>query len=779
MTFSLRPYQTEMVEQTRQRISAGARTILECLPTGGGKTALTGYMLKSASEKGHRCWFIVHRRELVKQSVITFNRVGLAHGIIAAGFPSDPRQAVQVCSIDTLRRRFDRLTPPKVIVWDECFPAGTPVDGRPIESLRPGDMVRSFNHQTGRVEIRPVVRLFRSSPRYVAEVRLSNGRSIACTPGHPFWSTSRSCYVPAQDLTCLDVVAGIIGKHDEHNAMQGVRCERRYHHQVSEGQGANREVVLLEGMQLGVSIAGLVRNHGENEPQVCIGTDDGAQPHAPGDGAREGSHFAASDGMEASQAGRQRARPDYSPGGARRRLGMGDGDDRPNRHSWLRHPNALQIGRGEPGPEGSGRGRRIQPLLTGAAGAGPEEGELAECARVESVTIYERGSGPGFARLCPEGAVYNIEVEGNHNYFAHGVLVHNCHHVGAKSWADVHAAFPDAIHIGLSATPERLDGVGLGQWFQTMVTGPTVRDLISQGFLAPYRLFAPSGVNLSGVHTRAGDFAQDEVAQIMDKPAITGDAVAHYQRLSSGRRAVAFCCSIQHSEHVVQAFRNAGIPAAHLDGETDNVVRDATIKKFERGEIMVLSNVGLFSEGFDLPAIETCILLRPTQSLGMYLQQCGRALRPCDGKTEALILDHAGNSGRHGLPDDIREWSLQGRAKRKKKNQDDGPPVRTCAKCFAALNLAAKVCVFCGAPVEIQAREVEQRDGELEEVQRREERKQQIRAQARAETLDDLIAIGRSRGYRSPERWAAAIFHYRQQKRAASYIAKNIQGAGL
>ena len=378
MAFHLRPYQATIVADIRSRMRRGCHSILCQSPTGSGKTAFTAYMLHTAASKGMSSFFIVHRRELIKQCIRTFRTAGLKAGIVASNFPEDNNQLVQIASIQTLTKRFQKLRTPKLVVWDEV------------------------------------------------------------------------------------------------------------------------------------------------------------------------------------------------------------------------------------------------------------------------------------------------------------------HHICAGSWSKMYANYPDAFHVGLTATPERLDGSGLDTYFKEMVTGPSVKWLIENKWLAPYRLFAPGGISTAGLHTRMGDFAKDELNKAADKPTITGDAIKHYLKHAAGKRAVVFCVSIEHSKHVVEQFRLAGIPAAHVDGETDMMERDSAIERFERGEIKVLSNVDLFGEGFDLPAIEVAILLRPTQSLGLFLQQCGRVLRPCLGKKEAIILDHAGNTMRHGLPDEDRQWTLAGRERNKGGKGEENVSVRICPVCFAA-----------------------------------------------------------------------------------------------
>jgi len=240
------------------------------------------------------------------------------------------------------------------------------------------------------------------------------------------------------------------------------------------------------------------------------------------------------------------------------------------------------------------------------------------------------------------------------------IVFDECHHIGAASWDALFHRFPRAKVLGLSATPWRLDGQGLGRWFEHMVTGPTVAELIEQGSLSPYRLFAPAMPDLSGVGTAAGDFKRDALSAAMDKPQIVGDAIAHYNRLCPGKRAVAFAAGVDNSKRIAAQFVAAGIPAEHVDGSMSAEARDAAVERFKAGQTLVLSNADLFGEGFDVPAIEAAILLRPTKSLSLHLQQVGRALRPLPGKTEAIILDHAGNSLRHGLPDHERALTSLG-----------------------------------------------------------------------------------------------------------------------
>lgn len=353
-----------------------------------------------------------------------------------------------------------------------------------------------------------------------------------------------------------------------------------------------------------------------------------------------------------------------------------------------------------------------------------------------------------------------------HKYPSPDLIVWDeCHHIAAGTWSKIYDAYPNAFHIGLTATPERLDGRGLSDHFQNMVEGPSVKYLIDNDYLADYKLYMPSNIDLTGVKRSMGDYNRSQLNDILDKPTIIGKAVNEYKKYAANKRAVVFCASVKHSEHTVAAFNVSGIPAKHLDGKTPTAERDYAIRQFANGTIKILSNVDLFSEGFDVPAMEAVILLRPTQSLALYLQQIGRVLRYIPGKT-AIILDHVGNVLRHGLPDEDRVWSLNGREKNTK--QQIGPSIRVCKNCFAAQLPGSTSCKYCNCEFEIQSREIDEQDGELTEVNPellKWKKKRARQQQGMAQTKQDLVELAKNRGYKNPHGWAHMIFQARQRKK--------------
>ena len=349
------------------------------------------------------------------------------------------------------------------------------------------------------------------------------------------------------------------------------------------------------------------------------------------------------------------------------------------------------------------------------------------------------------------------------------IIVDECHHSAAGTWGKILAAFPAAIRLGFTATPERLDGKGLADAFDCLIRGPEVGWLIEQGFLTQPKYFAPPNqLNIDSLHMRGGDYARDELSAMMDKPSITGDAVAHYKRICNEAPAVAFCASVAHAKHVAQAFNEAGYRAATIDGTLDRVQRRQRVRGLADGSIQILTSCEIISEGFDIPVVSAAILLRPTKSLGMHLQQVGRVLRIAPGKRHAYILDHVGNCLRHGLAEEERDWSLEGRKKRAKKgSDDDAPPVRQCPKCYAC-HVPVPHCPECGHTYEIKTREIEQKEGELVELDLALMARIKQQEQGQARTFEELIALGLKRGMRRATVgfWAAKILQARKIKTA-------------
>ena len=297
------------------------------------------------------------------------------------------------------------------------------------------------------------------------------------------------------------------------------------------------------------------------------------------------------------------------------------------------------------------------------------------------------------------------------------IVIDEAHHAVAGTWKRVIEALPRARLLGVTATPCRTDGQGLGDVFDTLVLGPTMLELIELGNLVRPRVFAPPmAVDLANAAHKGGDFDPAAAAELLDKPSVTGDAVDHYRKLAPGKPAIVFCSSVKHAEHVAADFRAAGFRFEVVTGDMDDDLRDERIMGLGDRRLHGICSVDVLSEGTDVPAAEVAILLRPTESESLYLQQVGRVLRPAEGKEFGLVLDHVGNVARHGLPHSDREWTLEGRKRGKRSTESEQTiRVQQCPKCYLAHEPAA-CCPGCGHVYEVQSRQIQQRDGELQEI---------------------------------------------------------------
>jgi DNA repair protein RadD len=357
------------------------------------------------------------------------------------------------------------------------------------------------------------------------------------------------------------------------------------------------------------------------------------------------------------------------------------------------------------------------------------------------------------------------------------VIVDEAHHATAGSYLKVLQAYPRARILGVTATPVRTDGAGLDEIFDDLILGPSISELIRDGYLVTPTVYAPPiGIDLAGVRKQLGDYDRRELGNRIDKPKITGDCIEHYRRLSPGEPAIAFCVSVDHAEHVASEFRSAGIRAVRVDGAMDDSARKAAIEGLGNGTVDVLTSADLIGEGVDVPRCSVAILLRPTYSEALYLQQVGRALRPFSGKSRALVLDHVGNCMRHGLPDDDRSWSLDG-ARRTGPRDGSGPVVRVyqCKKCYFVYECGPETCPKCGLAQPSMPRQIGVIDGDLTQLTReqirmlKEQKKLAARAaraqQGQTQTLDDLIKLAEERGYKNPRYWAKSVFKNRRRSK--------------
>ena len=329
------------------------------------------------------------------------------------------------------------------------------------------------------------------------------------------------------------------------------------------------------------------------------------------------------------------------------------------------------------------------------------------------------------------------------------IFVDECHHSKASQWAQILDWAKDAVVVGLTATPCRLDGKPLNDMYDKMIEVVTPKQLIDRGYLVPYLYYAPSIIDTSELVSANGDYTKKSLESASFNVKIIGDNIEQYKKIANGKRNVVFAISRKHGQDICDRYNQAGIRAEFLDGETPDKERKRVLDRFRSGETTVLVNVDLFGEGFDLPAIEVVSLLRPTQSTALYLQQVGRALRPCPelGKKTAIILDHVNNYKTHGLPDEERAWSLNSGYQGRKRGSSSDIRIRRCPNCFYA-HSPALVCPNCGYKYGADGEQIKEVAGELALVGSQEYKDLQKKEIFIAKTLDELVKIERDRKYK-------------------------------
>lgn len=324
------------------------------------------------------------------------------------------------------------------------------------------------------------------------------------------------------------------------------------------------------------------------------------------------------------------------------------------------------------------------------------------------------------------------------------IITDEAHHSTANTYKKIYNAFPDALRLGFTATPCRLNAGGLGEVYEDLITSVSTKWLIDNHYLSPYKYYSVKLADTSGLHVKAGDYKADEIAELMQSKEIYGETVKQWERLAKGRKTIAYCASVKAAEETAEQFRQAGYTAASLSGSTPKEQRTQIMQDFRDSKIMILTNCELFGEGLDVPDCECTVLLRPTQSLTLYIQQSMRSMRYMPDKT-AIIIDHVGNCYLHGLPDDNREWTLEPKAK-----QANMVKIRECPMCFSVYPPTKQKCPYCGyaAVKEIQRKDKEVVEIDLVEMKRQDDIRNTRLADAVLETWAQVVEFQKIHKYK-------------------------------
>lgn len=656
MSITLHPDQQEALDAVlaayhTQPVGGKALVIA---PTGWGKTIFFSTLARELGRKGN-ILIIAHRDELLNQAIEKLQSIDPTAIVGKVGGNSHEYGApITVAGIDTISKDRHLKNLHKfgytLIIVDECFPAGTLIDGKPIEQIKAGDIVTAFNEHTGAFAPKKVMRIFRR-PAGLHLVKITSGQhAVVCTPNHPFYTTSG--WKTAQELTREDHIIHV----GNHSAMQHLPAAIPTYNQMATALFQQRQKSLLfRHLQERLYGTDIISNDVTHQQEIRFSQDESQQSYEERRESPQNESNLANHGAQTSLARGQwqGSQPTTKDTCKEAQLAYGvcshnhtatenkstDAQSLQNRYCQSRSKNCY-------------RDRWDVSRNTATESPGLQEGTSAQWVRVDNIEIYEPGSDGTFGGLCPDGYVYNFEVEDFHTYTANGFVVHNCHHAPAPKYQRVLQALPQAFRVGVTATAERLDGKSLEPIFGKPLFKMSIVDAIAKSRLSNIRAIAiRTETNLDDIRSTRNadgeiDFNQRELEEAIDNEARNQRVVEGYLEHAAGRRAIAFCVSINHAQRLAQAFEEFGIPAGTVDGETPLTERKKLYQQLRSGEIKVLTNVLVLTEGFDLPQVDCILMARPTQSQSLYIQCVGRGARLSPLKKDCLVLDLTDNSQR-------------------------------------------------------------------------------------------------------------------------------------
>lgn len=341
------------------------------------------------------------------------------------------------------------------------------------------------------------------------------------------------------------------------------------------------------------------------------------------------------------------------------------------------------------------------------------------------------------------------------------IIIDEAHISGAESYKKV-CDYYKCKKILFTATAKRLDNKPL--LCDYIINGVSADELIELGYVAPYDIYAPKlNIDLSKVSMSGADFNNEQLAETMCDKKIYGDILKYYKELADGKQAIAYCVNIKHSKSICELFNNNGISACHIDASTPERERDRLMDDYKSGKYMILCNCNLISEGITLPECDCCLLLRPTQSETLYIQQACRCLTPRIDK-RAIIIDYVGNCYTHGMPTEARNYSLTNNTRIRNASREPDVIVRQCKNCLRVYAGNKPICPYCGTDNGKTKKQIEQDEkAELERITEI-KRKQARQEVGMARDLESLVEIGKKRGYKNPKYWAMTILQARRNK---------------
>lgn len=694
---ALRAYQEALVQKVHDTFRRGVKSACIVLPCGGGKSVIVAEIARRTTEKLNRVLFLVHRIELCEQIERTFSAWGV------------DMDFCQIMMVQTACRKLKKLSEPQLIITDECFPAGTKIDGRAIETIKEGDYISSYNEETNRIEFKKVLSVMKKN--MPDKLVVINDR-LVCTENHPVFLADERRYINAGNIKQGQYLLYHMSQANEMG--RAFKKSKRDFLYFKENKD-----LLFKRMFKRISQKNFFRNNGTYEQKICIGENERKQPFSKTGSKRKNISFSQREAVP-DQTWRKRSRTYSIAENAcgsyfhTKSTGRVCCENRGTCSSSACIQGRYCYSR----KNACNRSRRKKSLCSESERSRQKERDGFTTERVETVKIYKRADFDKLSGVRITDYVYNLEVEGNHNYFAEGILVHNCHHSKSNSYKKIYDFFPNAYRVGVTATPVRLDDSGLGDVYDTLIEGVSAKWLIENKYLSPYTYYAPTVADLNGIKIQRGEFETKSAENVLFNRTVFGNVISHYRKLADGKQAICYCISVKHSSAMAEEFQTNGISAVHIDGTTPKAERQRIIEDFRNGKIKILCNVDLISEGFDVPDCECAILLRPTKSLTLYIQQAMRCMRYKPEKS-AIIIDHVGNYARFGMPNADRQWTLESRPKKARQQAEKEVKVLQCPECFYTFQPEddVKVCPECGYVFPKKERTIDvENEAELKEI---------------------------------------------------------------
>ncbi len=714
MMIELREYQRSARFQINALLNASRHPVFVS-PTGTGKTATAVAVIADRISLGRRVYVLTPQSEIFDQWMKELSNAGLNPGYINQEGVRGRGRDVYVCMPLSLVNNLPLLPPgifPDEIITDECLTGGSRIstsDGlMPIRNVEKGQSVLSSDGEYHRV-----TRTIKKTAKKLYTIRLTNRSRLMCTGNHLLF-TQRG-WVKASNMRRLDMVLTIIHNHKHESESRGygdVRCLRwggEDRDKVSAVHlSQDRESVLLKRMPSGIQESGFVRSDGPDKPDIRQREDEKSKSYERSCSPSESEHETSSDRTQACNTGRERKRADDSSTGRRDFPWMGNGGSYQNASKTRKRLSSVLQGRcWKQRIEDRRRNRREFSRSTGETSSRQEENGVSEWVGVESVTIQESRDRRGSPPLRSGRFVYDLTVEDTHNYYANGMLVHNCHHSAAHSWEVIYRFFDNATRLGLTATPRRTDGLGLDHLYTDIVQTIEPRQAIDEGYLAKPLLIVPELYHVK-VPIRGDDYDPAIQAKMLGEPRIIGDVIAKYRAIFGGHPVLVACSTFGHAKAVTEAFQDAGWKWDHIHSELKTADRRMMLRKIKTGKLHGLCTVGIGIEGMDIPGLYGLIWLRRTLSLTIYLQFIGRVLRPLPGKENGVIVDPVGNLFIHGFPDTPRAWKLTGRPDARRGDVDLNDlelSISICPSCGVMNAGDNTLCHFCGADLSAEGSE--------------------------------------------------------------------------